>query len=113
MQMRFEHIAERLSRYVERNVFPTMNNLQRIGVRTFLGMVKARPDSFKAKIVDNPILGWLLIEDEDGEIDIDPMLDGLKEAVEREGTLVLDTKMFGKMTFHPQDIELLIRTMRE
>ena len=111
--MRFEHIAERLSRYVERNVFPTMNNLQRIGVRTFLGMVKAKPDAFKEKIIKDSFLGWFITEDEDGEIDIDPMLDGLKEAVEREGTIVLDTKMFGKMTFHPQDIELLIRTMRE
>ena len=51
--------------------------------------------------------------DKDGGIDIDPILCGLREAVTNEGFIVLDTNMFGKMTFHPSDIEQLIKCMRE
>lgn len=111
--MRIEEIAERLTRYVERHVFPTMNNLQRVAVRSFLEMVKKRPDAFRKKIADDALLGWVLIETEDGDIDIDPILCALREAVSNEGSIVLDTQMFGKMTFHPSDIEQLIKCFRE
>lgn len=111
--MRIEEIADRLTRYVERHVFPTMTNLQRVGLRAFLETVKKRPDAFKKKVADDAFLGWILIEEEDGGIDIDPILCGLREAVTNEGFIVLDTNMFGKMTFHPSDIEQLIKCMRE
>ena len=111
--MKIEEIANRLSRYVERYVFPTMTNIQRVGLRAFLEMVKTRPDVFKKKILEDSFLGWIIIEEEDGGIDIEPLMSGLREAVANEGVIVLDTKMFGKMTFHPSDIEQLIHCMRE
>lgn len=111
--MKIEHIVERLDRYIERNILPTMNNGQKIAIRTFVGAVKANPHAFKKRLLGDSFLGWFVCEDENGEIDVDGLLEGLKDAVSKEGHLILDTKMFGRMTFHPPDVENLVRCMRE
>lgn len=111
--MKFEHVVERLSRYIEKNVMPTMTNPQRIGIRTVMGMIKHNPQAYKKKIMDDPLLKWLIIETDDGEIEIEGMINGLREAVNKEGMAILDTNMFGKMTFKPSDIEELRRCLTE
>lgn len=111
--MKFEHVVERLSRYIERNVLPTMSNLQKVGIRTFIGMIKSNPTAYKKKIMDDPLFKWLIIETDGGEIEIEGMINGLREAVNKEGMAILDTKMFGKMTFKPSDIEELRRCLTE
>ena len=111
--MKFEHAVERLARYVEKAVLPTMSNLQKIGIRTFIGMIKANPEAYKKKILDDPLFKWILIEGDKGEIDVESVVCGLRDAVNKEGFAVIDSKMFGKMTFRPADIEELKRHLIE
>lgn len=105
--MKFEHVVERLSKYVEHEVLPTMTNLQKIGILTFIGMIKKSPAAYKKKIMDDPLFKWLIIEDDNGEIEVDGMLCGLRDAVSKEGHAIIDSKMFGRMIFKPSDIEKL------
>ena len=111
--MKFEHVVDRLSKYIEKNVMPTMNNLQKIGILTFIGMIKHNPQAYKQKIMDDPLFKWLIVENDQGEIEIEGLICGLRDAVNKEGMAILDTKMFGKMTFRPSDIEELKRYLTE
>lgn len=111
--MRFEHAVERLARYVEKTVLPTMTNLQKVGIRTFIGMIKNNPEAYRKKIMDDPLFKWILIEDDKGEIDVESVVCGLRDAVNKEGMVILDTKMFGRMTFKPSDIEELKHHLTE
>ena len=113
--MKVDKVVHGFSRYVEKYVLPTMNNGQRIAIRTFLNVAKVKPETFIKRLVNIPDISAisLLVEvDDNGEIDAETILHGLKDAIKAEGHWIFETEKFGKMTFSEPDVDELLRILQ-
>ena len=103
--MKIDYIVDRMTRYIEEKMFPTMLNWQRVACRTFMNRIKHKPILFNSVI---PFLGFFEYSDEHGHIDVDELIDNLREAVSTEGKLEISIPMLGlKYNLSPSDIEEL------
>lgn len=108
--MKVEYIIDRMIRYIEEKMFPTMVNWQRVAFRTFMNRIKHKPIMFNRVL---PFLDFFEYSDENGNIDVDELIDNLREAVSTEGVLEIDIPMLGlKYNLSPSDIEELGRFMK-
>lgn len=86
--MKMEKIIEKLCKYVEDKLYPTMVNWQRVAVRTVLVRVKKNPQILANVLCKiSPILNIFEYMDENNNIDIESLMCDFKEAVQEEGEL--------------------------
>ena len=110
--MKVDKAIHGFSKYVEKYVLPTMDNGQRIAIRTFLAVAKLKPDVLMKRLTDIPAISLLIEVDDNGEIDVESILHGLKEAIRHEGLWKIETNMIGKMTFAEADVDELLRYLQ-
>lgn len=110
--MKIDKAIHGLTRYVEKYVLPTMENGQRIAIRTFLNVAKMKPEILMKKLMSIPAISLLIEVDENGDVEVETVLQGLKEAIRSEGYWILETEMFGKMTFSEPDVDELLRHLQ-
>lgn len=100
--MKINEVVERLSDYIEKFMFPSMVNWQRVTARVFISRVKNNPQLL-SKIL--PVLNIFDYLTEDGNVQIDDLISNLKEAVEEEGFLELPPLFGLSYKFFPSNID--------
>lgn len=103
--MRAEGVLKGFEKYVEKAMFPSMLNWQRVAVRTMFVRIKNNNDVL-IKVL--PIFNFFDYVDDNGEVDVNDFISDLAEAVHAEGHLEIAIDMLGlKYKLSSKDIEEL------
>ena len=111
MKYEFEKVIDGLSRYIDNEIYSGMNDYQEFLARLFVGRIIGNEHKVKESLINNGFIRTFGIIDSDGMVDIDSLAQDLKREIGRKEKITFSIPMFGKMTFHPTDVDVLYRTI--
>ena len=109
MSIEFGRVMDGIARYIDKEIYSGMNDVQEVVARIAIGRVLGNKDGVKNMLSSNPIIKSLVIIDDDGMVDIEKILAELKAEISKKGSVSIQIPWFGKMTFKPEDVEKLHR----
>lgn len=112
MKYRFEKVIEGISKYIDKEIYAGMNDVQELVARIFVGRIMDNMEGVKKALIDNGFIRTFGIIDGEGMVDVDALAKDLKREIERKGKLVVSIPMFGKLTFVPTDIDAILNTIK-
>lgn len=112
MKYRFEKVIEGISKYIDKEIYAGMNDVQELVARIFVGRIIDNMEGVKKTLIDNGFVRTFGIIDGEGMVDVDALAKDIRREVERKGTLVVSIPMFGKLTFVPTDIDAILNTIK-
>lgn len=105
--MEFNKVVHGIARYINKEIFPNMNNWQealaRIAVSRFLNNV----DAVKETILNNGFIKTFAFFDENEQLDVDGLINDLKSAIREKGFIEFELPLFGKFKFTESDVDVL------
>ena len=107
MKVSFEYVIDGINRYLDREIYAGLNDLQEFVARVLVGRVNQNADSIKHSMMSNGFMKTLGLVDSDGMVDIDRLLQDIRREIERQGCVQLEIPMIGKLTFRPEDVDVL------
>jgi hypothetical protein len=107
MKVEFEKVLDGLNRYIDREIYPGLNDLQEFAARLVVGRINSSSNAIKEYLVSNGFIKTFGLIDRDGMVDIDQLLHEVKREIERKGSIQVDVPMIGKLTFKPADVDVL------
>ena len=113
MKYKFETVIDGIAKYVNKEIYSNMNELQEFIARVFIGRFLSSEDQMKALVVNNGFLRTFGVVDSDGMIELEPLMRDIKREIERKEKLTIDIPMFGKMSFVPSDVDELYAVITE
>lgn len=86
-----ERIVGGVIGYVKDEILPMMHDDRalQIGLSVALNAIKAN-DALIDKVFDNAMVKALMVEDEDGLYDIDPLLDAIRQSIDQYGEMPIE-----------------------
>lgn len=111
--MEIERVINGISKYMDREIFARMNDWQEMLARIAMSRVVKDPTTIKETILGNPFLRTFAIIDDSGNVDIEHLLNDIREQIERKQKLEISIPMFGKFNFVPEDVDHLRRYILE
>ena len=105
--MNLDRVFNGIIKYLDREIFPHMNDWQEMLARIAVSRVTADPAKLKSTLMANPFVRTFAIIDGEGNVDIEHLLNDVKCQIEKKGKLELTIPMFGKFNFIPDDIDKL------
>ena len=107
MRVSFEHTVDGINRYLDREIYGGLNGLQEFVARVVVGRVNQNAEIIKQSMMNNGFIKTLGFVDSDGMVDIDRLLQDVRREIERQGSVQLEIPMIGKLTFRPEDVDVL------
>lgn len=107
MKVEFEKVLDGLNRYIDREIYKNLNDLQEMLARLTIGRINQNADGIKHYLMTNGFFKTLCIVDSDGMVDIERLLQDLRAEIERNGSITVDIPLIGKLTFRTSDIDML------
>jgi hypothetical protein len=107
MKIEFEAVVDGINRYLDKEIYVNLNDLQEFVARLAVGRINQNMGSIKTYLMTNGFIRTLGIIDHDGMVDIDAVLKEVRKEIERKGSIQFEVPMIGKLTFHPGDVEVL------
>lgn len=111
--MEFEKVLNGIVAYLNKEIFPNMNDWQEILARVAVSRVLGDGQKLKEYLTTNTYIKTFGIIDDSGTVDVDGLLGEFKKQLELKGKLTVALPMFGTFTFTPEDVDKLHRTMLE
>lgn len=86
-----ERIVGGVIGYVKDEILPMMHDDRalQIGLSVALNAIKAN-DALIDKVFDNAMVKALMVEDENGEYDIGPLMDAIRQSIEQYGEMPIE-----------------------
>lgn len=112
MKYRFEKVIEGISKYIDKEIYAGMNDVQELVARIFVGRIIDNMEGVKKTLIDNGFIRTFGIIDGEGMVDVDALAKDIRREIERKGKLVVSIPMFGKLTFVPTDIDAILNTIK-
>ena len=103
----FETVIDGLNKYIDREIYRNLNELQEFVARLVVGRVNQGSEAIKVSLMNNGFIRTMCIIDTDGMVDIDSVLQDVRREIERKGSLQFEIPFIGKLTFCPSDVEVL------
>lgn len=113
MRVKFEAVLDGMARFLDKEIYSGMNDWQEILARITVGRVFENREAVKAAFVNNGIIRTFGIVDENGNVDIERLASDLKTQIQRKEKLEVSIPLFGKITFHPEDVDDLYNMIME
>jgi hypothetical protein len=111
MNYEFEKVLNGIAKYINNEIYPGMNQLQKFAARVVVGRILNNEKNIKNMIVNNGFIKTFGIVDEKGMIELESLMHDIKREIAREEKITFDVPMFGKMTFSPEDVDALYYTI--
>jgi hypothetical protein len=105
--MRFEKVVDGIARYVDAEIYSSMNDWQEIMARMAIGRILGNKEALKQKIMENPLLMSFVMLDSEGEMDVDKFLSDLKSVIAQKGGFRISIPLFGNLKFVETDVDHL------
>lgn len=107
MNVRFEKVIDGISKYIDGEIYATMNDWQEIMARIAVGRIMGNKELLKQKVMENPLLMSFALIDDNGEMDVDRFLADLKGVIAQKGGLRVSIPLFGNLKFVEADVDRL------
>lgn len=105
-----EHIEMGVASYFDNVFLPQLNlkdqSMQRAFATTAVTIATLKLKGMLEKLSTNPILQFMEIIDEEGNMDVDLLLEEFKKNISQSG-VIYDNKFFGKFEFTAEDVDEL------
>lgn len=101
-------IEQGLANYIDAELMPQVgrNGLEKVLIGTTVSLFIRRSGSIIESYKDNKMVRMLGIMDEDGNVDVDTLVEELKKNISKDGVKV-ELPVIGTLTFHKEDIDKL------
>ena len=113
MKYKFEKVIDGISRYVTAEIYAGMNDIQELMARIAVGRVISNEETIKESLINNGIVRTFGLIDSEGMVDVDGLRNELKREIERKGKISISIPMFGKLTFTPEDVDVIYKYIVE
>lgn len=110
--MEFNRAMKGLANYIEKNLYPAMNDAQELMARMYIARTLGNVDKVKALCESNAMLKTFKVFDDVGGIDVDGLLRDLKEQISAMGKVKISINLMPEFTFNASDVDELYRTMK-
>lgn len=107
MRVRFETVLDGLNRYIDKEIYGNLNDLQEILARLTIGRINQNADTIKNYLMTNGFCRTMCLVDSDGMVDIDRLLQDIKKEIDKKGSIQVEIPLIGKLTFRASDIDIL------
>ena len=107
MKVSFEKVVDGINRYIDREIYKGLNNLQEFFARVVVGRVNQNAEVIKANMMNNGFIKTMGFIDSEGMVDVDRLLYDIRSEIERQGKIEFEIPMIGKLTFRPEDVDVL------
>ncbi|MCM1023748.1 MAG: hypothetical protein NC395_06780 [Prevotella sp.] len=107
MKVKFEAVLDGTAKFINKEIYPGMNDWQEILARITVGRIFENREAVKSAIVNNGIIRTFGIVDGNGDVDIERLMSDLKTEIQRKEKLEIKVPLFGKLTFYPSDADEL------
>lgn len=110
--MEFEKVLDGVVRYINREMYTGMNDVQEVLARMAVGRVVNNRAAIKKALIDNSVIRTFGVISEDGMVDIDSLAAELKEQIKIKGKMQISIPFIGKFTFVPEDVDKLLAEIK-
>lgn len=111
MKYEFETVMDGVSNYINQELFSQMSDIQEFLARLVVGRFIGNEESIKDALINNGFVRTFGIIDRDGMVDVDSLAKDLKREIGRKEKITFELPVFGKMTFHPEDVDVLYKSI--
>ena len=113
--MEFEKVVAGIVKYLNKNIFPVLNDWQTVLARTAVSRVLRNAGELKTRLFSNEFLQTYGFVDTAGNVDVDGLVEDLKLQIRNcpEEKISIAIPLFGKYTFSAADIDDLHRMIKE
>lgn len=109
--LEFEKVIEGISKYINDEMYSRMNDFQEFAARVLIGRFLTNDEAIKESLINNGYIRTFGIIDGDGMVDVDGLARDIKRELERKEKISFTVPMFGKLTFVPNDVNVLYKTI--
>lgn len=111
--MNFDRVLNGILKYMDREIFSSMTDLQEFAARLAVTRVVNNSQNIKEMLTTNPFVKTFGIIDENGNVDVDGLHRDIKEQIKAKGKLTIKIPLIG-MTFHfsESDVDALFSTIK-
>ena len=102
-----EQIVNGIINYADSEVMHKLPTTGKWVIGTAIGIASNKASKIIDNLKSNPIVVALDIIDENGNIDVDTVLQAMKQSADHYGNVSLEVPMVGKLTFSSSDIDML------
>lgn len=107
MKVKFENVVDGINRYINKEIYKNLNGAQEFVARLVAGRMLNNSEHIKDVLMNNGFAKTLCIIDDEGMVDVEMLLTDIRSEIARQGSLQLDIPLIGKLTFHPDDVDVL------
>lgn len=107
MKVEFEKVIDGMNRYIDREIYGNLNDLQELLARMAVGQINHNTDGIKKYLMTNGFCRTLCLVDSEGMVDIDRILQDLRTEIDRKGSIQVEIPLIGKLTFRANDVDIL------
>lgn len=113
--MEFDKVVGGIIKYLNKNIFPGLNDWQTLLARTVVARVVRNVDQLKGKLLSSEFLRTFAVIDTQGNVDVDGLVEDLKLQITGcpNEKISISIPLFGKYTFAASDIDELHRMIKE
>ena len=105
--MEFNRVINGIVKYLNSEVVPNMNEWQGFLARMATARVLNNTENIKKMLADNVYIKTFAVFDDNGNVDIDGLINDLKTAIKDKGYIEFELPMFGRFKFIESDIDNL------
>lgn len=107
MRVDFERVIDGINKYIDKEIYCNLNNMQEFVARVVVGRFNQNMDSIKNNLMHNGFAKTLCIVDSEGKVDVDDIRKSIKREIERQEFLKIEIPLIGTITFKPEDADIL------
>ena len=107
MKVKFENVIDGVNRYLDKEIYGNLNDLQEFLARLAVARINQNADLIKTSLMNNGLARTLCIVDSEGMVDVDSLSQDIKREIDRKGNIQVEIPMIGKLTFRSVDVDVL------
>ena len=111
--MEFDTVINGISKFLNAEIYSKMNEWQEMLARIAVSRMIGNVDVLKRNLMNNSAVKMLSIMDDDGNVEIESLLNDIKTHIIQKGKFSISIPLFGKMSFLPEDVDTLRRHIME
>lgn len=107
MNVDFEKVIDGVTRYINGELIPGMNQVQEFATRLMLARIIRNQEAIKSGLISNPFIRTFGVIDDEGMVDVSELAEDIKHEIKRVEKLSFSVPFFGDMTFRETDVDQL------
>lgn len=107
MKVKFESIVDGINRYLDKEIYGNLNDVQEFIARLAVGRINQNAANIKTALMNNGFVKTLCLIDSEGMVELDSLMQEIKKEIDRKGSIQFEIPLIGKLTFRSTDVDVL------